>query len=87
MGQTERDEFGFDLCSHVEFTTGELHNTGFTKTGLIKREFVSLVQVFSKAVHSRYEQQQPHVINSTTSSVRCRYITLHLFVSHKRPTC
>lgn len=46
MRQTEKDEFGFDLCSHMEFTTGELHNTGYTKTEPIKRQFVNLVQVF-----------------------------------------
>lgn len=98
MRQTEKDEFGFDLCSHIEFTTGELHNTGFTKTGPIKKQFVNMVQVsvFSlletcrgfKDSAPRYEQQQQLcVINSTTSSVKHRYITLYLFVSHKRLTC
>lgn len=44
--QTEKDEFDFDLCPPcMNCTRGELHNTGFTKTGPIKRQFVSLVQV------------------------------------------
>lgn len=85
MRQTEKDEFDFNLCSHVGFTTGELHNTGFTKTGPIKRQFVSLVQVVclrcrksagvSKTAF-RFEQRQLDVINS----VRSRYITLDLLM-------
>lgn len=46
MRQTEKDEFGFDLRSHMEFTTGELHNTQYTKKEAIKRQFVNLIQHF-----------------------------------------
>lgn len=42
---TEKDELGFDLCTRAAFTTGDLHNTGYAKTGPIKRQFVTLVQV------------------------------------------
>lgn len=47
MRETQKDEFGLDLCTDTEFTTGELHNTVFTKSEAIKRQFVSLVQVVS----------------------------------------
>lgn len=95
MRQTEKDEFGYDLCSHVEFTRGELHNT-VIKTMPIKRQFVNFgsgLFIFCWKLAGvsktfRYEQQQQlDVINSTTSSVSRRYITLYLFVSHKRLTC
>lgn len=37
LRRTEKVKFGVDLCSGIEFTTGELQNVSFTELCLLKR--------------------------------------------------